>query len=86
MPQGAKNSFSAFGRLMSLILPGLTYLIVISFVDDCVVMGRNFPDHLANVKTVLQRFRDAKLLLNPKSANSFGTKFPSLNISFLAKV
>jgi len=53
MPQGAKNSFSAFGRLMSLILPGLTYLIVISFVDDCVVMGRNFPDHLANVKTVL---------------------------------
>ena len=70
-PMGACNSPSAFSRLMALVLRDLTYLTVLSFAHDCVVVGRNFAEHLANVETVLQRFQQAQLLLKPKKCKFF---------------
>jgi len=44
LPQGATNAPAIFSRLMSLVLHGLNYLCVLSFIDDIVVIGRTFED------------------------------------------
>jgi len=56
---------------MALVLRDLTYLICLSFIDDCIVIGRSFDEHLSNVQTVLQRLKHAKLLLKPKKCCFF---------------
>ena len=71
MPMGTCNSPAAFSRLMALVLRDLTYLICLSFIDDCIVIGRSFDEHLSNVQTVLQRLKHAKLLLKPKKCCFF---------------
>ena len=71
MPMGACNSPSVFARLMSLALRGLTYLCCLVFIDDTIVMGRSFDEHLANLGAVLQRFRQAHLKLKPTKCKVF---------------
>jgi len=65
LPQGATNSPAIFSRLMSLVLRGLNYLCCLSFIDDVVIVGRNFDEHLLNLQLVLNRFRYANLKLKP---------------------
>ena len=71
LPMGACNSPSAFARLMSLVLSGLTYLCCLVYIDDTIVLGRTFDEHLANFDTVLQRFRQANLKLKPAKCKIF---------------
>ena len=71
LPQGATNSPSIFSRLMSLTLRGLSYLCVLSFIDDCIVIGLTFDEHLLNLQLVLNRFRFARLKLKPKKCRLF---------------
>jgi len=66
LPQGAKNSPAIFSRLMSLVLRGLTYLSALSFIDDIIVVGRTFDEHLLNLELVFNRFRYARLSSNQK--------------------
>ena len=42
-----------FSRAMNLMLRGLTWNIVLAFLDDALVLGRDFEDHLANLRSVL---------------------------------
>ena len=35
------------------------------FLDDIVILGRSFEDHMKNMEQVLSRFRDFKLKLKP---------------------
>ena len=56
---------------MALVLRGLTYLTVLCFVDDCIVTGGTFSEHLANVEEVLKRFQKAGLLLKPTKCQFF---------------
>lgn len=37
---------------MNLVLRGLIWSIVLTFLDDALVLGRDFEDHLANLRTV----------------------------------
>ena len=48
---------------MNLALRGLTYVKCLVYVDDCVVIGRSFDEHLVNLHEVFDRFRQAKLKL-----------------------
>ena len=68
MPQGACNSPSVFSRLMSLVLKGLTPLYCLAFIDDVIVLGRSFDEHLSNLAAVFHRFRQANLKLKPSKA------------------
>ena len=61
LPQGLSNSPSIFSRLMSLVLRGLTYLCCLAFIDDVVVIGATFDEHLCNLEMVLRRFKYANL-------------------------
>jgi len=68
---GACNSPRAFARLMTLVLSGLTYLCCLIYIDDTIVLDRTFDEHLANMDTVLQRFRQANLKLKPTKCKIF---------------
>ena len=71
LPQGATNSPAIFSRLMALTLRGLNYLCVLSFVDDLIVIGRSFAEHILNLELVLNRLRYANLKLKPAKCKLF---------------
>jgi len=49
MPMKSCNSPSFFSRLMSVALRGLTYSKCLVFIDDSIVIGRTFDEHLASL-------------------------------------
>jgi len=69
--QGCTNSPAVFCRLMSLVLRGLTWVCCLAYVDDTIVFGRTFEEHLENLEKVLHRFRLAKLKLKPTKCKFF---------------
>jgi len=71
LPMGLCNSPSIFARLMSLVLRGLTFVTCLVFIDDTVVIGKTFEQHLDNLKEVFQRFRQANLKLKPRKCHLF---------------
>jgi hypothetical protein len=65
MPFGLCNAPATFERLMETVLRGLIYDSCLLYLDDVIVIGRTFEDHLLNLRKVFQRFREACLKLNP---------------------
>jgi len=62
---GLCNSPGFFQRMIQLILTGLTWKECLAYLDDVIVLGKDFKDHLNNLKKVLQRFKDNNLKLKP---------------------
>ena len=71
MPYGLAGSPSTYCRAMSLVLRGLNWKIVLSFLDDICVLGRSFQEHLDNLREVFGRFRKYKLKLKPRKCALF---------------
>ena len=71
MPQGFLNSSSIFSRLMNMIMRGLTFTAVLCYIDDIVVMGKTFEEHLKNLDSVLERIERANLKLKPEKCKMF---------------
>ena len=65
MPFGLCNAPSTFQRLMETVLRGLTRDICTVYLDDILVMGTTFEEHLCNLRCVFDRLRDAGLRLKP---------------------
>ena len=65
MPMGWVNSSAVFSRLMNLILRDVCYVCALCYLDDVVVYGATFDEHLTNLRLVLDRLRDAGLKLKP---------------------
>ena len=57
MPFGLCNSPATYSRAISLVLRGLTWKSVLSFLDDICVLGKSFEEHLENLREVLVGFR-----------------------------
>ena len=66
MPFGLCNEPSTFQRLMESVLMGLSRSRCMVYLDDVMVIGRNFTEHLENVWEVFERFRQANLKLKPE--------------------
>jgi hypothetical protein len=66
MPFGLCNAPATFERLMETVLRGLTGESCLVYLDDVIVVGHTFQEHLLNLRKVLQRFREARLKLNPE--------------------
>ena len=73
MPFGLNSAASTFQRTMELALQGLQWITCLIYIDDVVVFGRNFDEHLARVEEVLQRMKTAGLKLKPEKSNMFQT-------------
>ena len=74
MPFGLCNAPSTFQRAMNLVLRGLTWKTALAFLDDVMVLGKSFDEHLENLEEVLNRFRQYNLKLKPKKCSFFRTK------------
>ena len=81
MSFGLCNAPSTFQRAMNLVLRGLTWKTVLAFLDDVLVLGKDFQDHLNNLREVLDRFREYNLKLKPQKCVLFRTK-----AKFLGKI
>jgi hypothetical protein len=64
---GLRNAPATFGRLMKSVLRGLTYETCLECLTDAIVVGRTFQEQFDNLRKVFQRFRGARLKLNPDS-------------------
>ena len=61
MPFGLCNAPASFQRLMDLVLAGLQWSECLVYLDDVIVIGRNFEEHLQNIGSVLQCLRESGL-------------------------
>ena len=74
MPMGLCNAPGAFQRLMEIVLSGLTYEIVLVYLDDIIVFGRSFEEHFNRLELVFRRIRDANLNISPAKCFFFQSK------------
>jgi len=81
MSFGLCNAPSTFQRTMNLVLRGLTWKTVLTFLDDILVLGEDFASHFNNLREVLERFHQHNLKLKPKKCILFRTE-----TKFLGKI
>jgi hypothetical protein len=55
---GLCNAPATFSRAMNLVFRGLTWSIVLAFLDDALVLGRDFQSHVDNLRSVFLGFRE----------------------------
>ena len=69
MPFGLCNAPSTFQRLMEAVLAGLTRDVCMIYLDDTLVVGCSFTEHLHNLTKVFSRLREAGLCLKPSKCH-----------------
>ena len=69
MPFGLCNAPATFQRLMDLVLAGLQWSHCLVYIDDVVILGRNFEEHLQHLQQVFDRLRQAGLKLKPRKCH-----------------
>ena len=62
MPFGLCNVPAVFQRLMDLVLPGICWEHCLVYIDDIVIMGKTFKNHMQNLRIALEKLRGAGLL------------------------
>ena len=81
MPFGLCNAPATFQRLMDLVLAGVQWSHCLVYLDDIIVVGRSFHDHLQNLSVVLQRLKEANLRLKPAKCS-----FCKTQVSYLGHI
>ena len=56
---------------MDLILAGLQWSECLVYLDDVIILGRTFEEHLHNIRSVLQLLRESGLRLKPSKCSFF---------------
>ena len=70
-PYGLTNAPSTFQRLMELVLGGLQWIKCLVYLDDIIIFGRTFLEHISRLGEVLGRLKSAQLKLKPAKCNLF---------------
>ncbi|BHF74590.1 hypothetical protein SprV_0501767600 [Sparganum proliferum] len=65
MPFGLANAPSTFQRLMNQVLAQLIPTSCLVYMDDIIVLGKDFDSHLKNIRAVFNSLRQAGLTLKP---------------------
>ena len=63
MPFGLNNAASTFQRTMELALANLQWVTCLIYIDDIIVFGKSFEEHMHRVEEVLARLETAGLKL-----------------------
>ena len=71
MPFGISNGPASFSRLVSVVLSGIPFHVAQAYLDDILVSGKNFEDHLRNLDDVLCRLKAHGLKLGAKKCALF---------------
>ena len=65
MPFGLNNAALTFQRTLEMALQGLQWVTCLIYIDDIIVFGKNFEEHINRVEEVLERIEAAGLKLKP---------------------
>ncbi len=71
IPMGISNAPPAFQRYVNNALRGLLDRICAAYLDDILIYGRTFEEHVKNFKTVLQRLRVKGIRLRADKCHIF---------------
>ena len=66
MPFGLCNAPATFQRLMDMVLTGLQWDSCLVYLDDILIIGKTFSEHLLNLRNVFGRLKEAGLKLQPR--------------------
>ena len=81
MPFGLCNAPATFQRLMNLVLAGIQWNTCLVYIDDIIIFGKTFDQHLHNLQQVLDRLRQAGLKLHPSKC-----QFLQHKVTFLGHI
>ncbi|GBM54305.1 Retrovirus-related Pol polyprotein from transposon 297 [Araneus ventricosus] len=84
MPFGLCNAPATFERLMETVVHGLRSEACLVYLDDIIIAGRTFQEHLNNIRKVFQRLQKANLKLSPKKCRFFRKEVSYLGHIFSA--
>ena len=74
LPFGLNNAASTFQRTMELALQGLQWETCLIYIDDIIVYGVDFEQHMQRVEQVLERISEAGLKLRPDKCHLLQTE------------
>ncbi|GBM36447.1 Retrovirus-related Pol polyprotein from transposon 297 [Araneus ventricosus] len=66
MPFGLCNAPATFERLMEIVLRGLSSEVCLVYLDEIIIVGLTFEEHLNNLRKIFQRLQKDNLKLNAK--------------------
>ena len=69
MVMGLCNSAQTWQRLLVKVLSDMVFESAIVYLDDILLIGRDFPEHFGYLEKLFQRFRDANLRMNGKKCS-----------------
>ena len=69
MPFGLCNAPATFQRLMETVFSGLARDKCFIYLDDVLVVGQTFEEHLSNLREVFTRLKEAGLKLKPSNCH-----------------
>ena len=65
MPFGPCNAPATFQQLMDCVLAGLQWKTCLVYIDDIIITGETFEEHLHHLKQVLNRLKSGGLNIQP---------------------
>ncbi|GBM48169.1 Retrovirus-related Pol polyprotein from transposon 17.6 [Araneus ventricosus] len=71
MPFGLCNAPGTFERVMETVLRILSSEACLVYLDDIIIVGRTFEEHLNKLRKVFQRLQKGNVKLNPKKCRFF---------------
>ena len=74
IPMGLTGSPNTFRSLMELVLAGLTWNIIVPYLDDCIIFSKTPDEHIKRPQKIFQRFCEANLRNNPPECAFFQNK------------
>ena len=74
MVMGLCNSAQTWQRLLMKVLSDMVFESAIVYLDDVLLIGRDFPEHYKHLEKLFQRFREANLRMNGKKCSFLKTE------------
>jgi len=65
------NAPAKFQRAMQLVLRGMVWTQVLVYIDDIIVLGKDFDCALQHLRNIFERMREYNLKLKPKKCELF---------------
>ena len=74
MAFGLCNAPARFQRVIQFVLRGLTWNKTLAYIDDVIVLRKDFADHVTNLELTFDRFYQHNLELKPQKCSLFNTE------------